>query len=264
MGRCATPGISQLKQSPPLAGTRSQCLHAATAAPTCAAISTAAPVLTPCHYMPLLFPLLLPYALKDVPLLPLPSQPPSPSPCTLLSPGKHISPHTPLRHILPVTLALSRSSFVHQYHQHHAMVLTPGLVTPLDLCHLYLYLYLFLYPGKDISLLYAQLRLFFSEVSCSKPRSSRNSSIEAFVVCRGFRAPPGFDPSQLRALLAGAPGPLQQQVGGSSVLTQHALTWESCVHAVAQLSKGSTRQHQPPTTAWLSRSYPAAWAPAGW
>ena len=33
-------------------------------------------------------------------------------------------------------------------------------------------------------MLYSQLRLFFPEVFCAKPRSSRNSSIEAFVVCR--------------------------------------------------------------------------------
>jgi len=31
--------------------------------------------------------------------------------------------------------------------------------------------------GKDVSLLYAQLRLFFDKVTCAKPRSSRNSSI---------------------------------------------------------------------------------------
>lgn len=58
--------------------------------------------------------------------------------------------------------------------------------------------------GKDIDLLYSQLRIFFSEVFCAKPRSSRNSSIEAFVVCRGYAIPPGFEPGALRVLLAGA------------------------------------------------------------
>jgi hypothetical protein len=58
--------------------------------------------------------------------------------------------------------------------------------------------------GKDIDLMYSQLRVFFSEVFCAKPRSSRNSSIEAFVVCRGYATPPGFQPSALRSLLAGA------------------------------------------------------------
>ena len=32
--------------------------------------------------------------------------------------------------------------------------------------------------GKDVSLLYSQLRIFFPVVTISKPRSSRNSSIE--------------------------------------------------------------------------------------
>jgi tRNA (cytidine32/guanosine34-2'-O)-methyltransferase len=35
-----------------------------------------------------------------------------------------------------------------------------------------------IFRGKDITLLYSQLGLFFAEVTCSKPKSSRNSSIE--------------------------------------------------------------------------------------
>jgi hypothetical protein len=41
------------------------------------------------------------------------------------------------------------------------------------------------------------------QVYVAKPRSSRNSSIESFVVCRHFLPPPGIAPSHLRALLAG-------------------------------------------------------------
>lgn len=58
--------------------------------------------------------------------------------------------------------------------------------------------------GKDISLLYSQLKVFFPEVYCAKPKSSRNSSIEAFVVCRGYAPPPAFRPAFLTALLSGA------------------------------------------------------------
>jgi tRNA (cytidine32/guanosine34-2'-O)-methyltransferase len=69
-----------------------------------------------------------------------------------------------------------------------------------------------IFRGKDISLLYSQLRLFFADVCCSKPKSSRNSSIEAFVVCTGFALPPGYEPSMLSPLLdhqygEAAPGP---------------------------------------------------------
>ena len=44
-----------------------------------------------------------------------------------------------------------------------------------------------IFRGKDVDLIYAQMRCFFSEVHCAKPRSSRASSLEAFIVCRGFR-----------------------------------------------------------------------------
>jgi hypothetical protein len=65
--------------------------------------------------------------------------------------------------------------------------------------------------GSDIDQLYSQLRVFFPEVFCAKPRSSRNSSIEAFVVCKGYTPPPGFRPESLRVLLAGAAQQHQQQ-----------------------------------------------------
>ncbi|XP_033028674.1 putative tRNA (cytidine(32)/guanosine(34)-2'-O)-methyltransferase isoform X3 [Lacerta agilis] len=35
-----------------------------------------------------------------------------------------------------------------------------------------------IFRGKDITLLYSQLRIFFPDVTCAKPRSSRNSSID--------------------------------------------------------------------------------------
>jgi hypothetical protein len=42
-----------------------------------------------------------------------------------------------------------------------------------------------IFRGRDVSLLYSQLRVFFrGGVSVAKPKSSRNSSIEAFVVAQ--------------------------------------------------------------------------------
>ena len=58
-----------------------------------------------------------------------------------------------------------------------------------------------IFRGKDITLLFAQLRLFFDDVTVAKPRSSRNSSIEAFVVCEGYNPPPGYIPSMVNPLL---------------------------------------------------------------
>jgi len=54
-----------------------------------------------------------------------------------------------------------------------------------------------IFRGKDISLMYAQLKVFFKNVYCAKPKSSRNSSIESFVVCKGFSPPEGYKPQKL-------------------------------------------------------------------
>lgn len=71
-----------------------------------------------------------------------------------------------------------------------------------------------IFRGRDVGLLYSQLRLLFEKVSIAKPSSSRNSSIEAFVVCQEFKAGEflnlplegGFDPSQVGDWRAGAGG----------------------------------------------------------
>ncbi len=64
-----------------------------------------------------------------------------------------------------------------------------------------------IFRGKDVDLLYAQLRLVFEKVHVAKPRSSRASSIEAFVVCEGFSPPKGFKASLDNPLGAGTKVP---------------------------------------------------------
>ena len=51
------------------------------------------------------------------------------------------------------------------------------------------------FRGRDVDLIYAQLKYFFKSVHCAKPRSSRASSLEAFVVCEDFALPKGHDPA---------------------------------------------------------------------
>lgn len=58
-----------------------------------------------------------------------------------------------------------------------------------------------IFRGKDVSLLYSQLKCFFKEVTIAKPKSSRNSSIESFVVCLGYHPPEGYVPSMTSPLL---------------------------------------------------------------
>jgi tRNA (cytidine32/guanosine34-2'-O)-methyltransferase len=67
-----------------------------------------------------------------------------------------------------------------------------------------------IFRGKDVDLLYHQLSIMFEKVTVAKPRSSRASSIEAFVVCEGFRPPEGFKAS------------LDHPLGGENAITAHA------------------------------------------
>ncbi|MCJ1444535.1 MAG: hypothetical protein MMC23_005037 [Stictis urceolatum] len=64
-----------------------------------------------------------------------------------------------------------------------------------------------IFRGRDVDLIYAQLKCFFKTVTCAKPRSSRASSLEAFVVCEGFELPKGYkvdDPVNLGSRTARA------------------------------------------------------------
>ncbi|PTB64573.1 FtsJ-domain-containing protein [Trichoderma citrinoviride] len=52
-----------------------------------------------------------------------------------------------------------------------------------------------IFRGRNVDVLYAQLKIFFERVVVAKPRSSRASSVEAFIVCLNFRPPAGFHAS---------------------------------------------------------------------
>jgi tRNA (cytidine32/guanosine34-2'-O)-methyltransferase len=67
-----------------------------------------------------------------------------------------------------------------------------------------------IFRARDVDLIYAQLRCFFENVWCAKPRSSRASSIEAFVVCEGHFMPKGYKlegPIQLSSKVPRPPKP---------------------------------------------------------
>ncbi|CAH6723948.1 tRNA (cytidine(32)/guanosine(34)-2'-O)-methyltransferase [[Candida] jaroonii] len=51
-----------------------------------------------------------------------------------------------------------------------------------------------IFRGRDIDLLYNQLNHLFETVICAKPRSSRGSSLEAFVVCLNYQPPKDWNP----------------------------------------------------------------------
>ena len=60
-----------------------------------------------------------------------------------------------------------------------------------------------IFRGRDVDLLYAQMKVLFEQVTVAKPRSSRASSVEAFIVCVGFQPPKGFKASLENPLGAG-------------------------------------------------------------
>lgn len=66
-----------------------------------------------------------------------------------------------------------------------------------------------IFRGRDVDLIYAQLRLVFERVHVAKPRSSRASSIEAFVVCEGYTPIKDWTP-EIGSVLQ-TPGPAQSQ-----------------------------------------------------
>lgn len=70
-----------------------------------------------------------------------------------------------------------------------------------------------IFRAKDVSLLYAQLKIFFPYVYCTKPSSSRNSSIEAFVVCKNYSPPDGYEPHMLNPLLTHEPCNFEKLTG---------------------------------------------------
>ncbi|CAN6636992.1 tRNA (cytidine(32)/guanosine(34)-2'-O)-methyltransferase [Trichomonascus vanleenenianus] len=60
-----------------------------------------------------------------------------------------------------------------------------------------------IFRGRDIDLMYSQLGLLFEKVTCAKPRSSRGTSLEAFIVCQGYTPRPGWKPQLGKPLQVG-------------------------------------------------------------
>ncbi|KAJ3328265.1 putative tRNA (cytidine(32)/guanosine(34)-2'-O)-methyltransferase, partial [Kappamyces sp. JEL0680] len=75
-----------------------------------------------------------------------------------------------------------------------------------------------IFRGKDMSLLVAQMGHFFKQVLICKPRSSRDSSIESFIVCKDYCPPADYVPSMLNPLLDYSYGPEHEVTGINRVI----------------------------------------------
>ncbi|POR34260.1 Protein MON2 [Tolypocladium paradoxum] len=99
-----------------------------------------------------------------------------------------------------------------------------------------------IFRGRNVDVLYAQLKIFFEKVMVAKPRSSRASSVEAFIVCLNFRPPVGFRASLEQPLGVGKriddmvkEREMQLPVVAEAVMQNTATgTWD-CTAAVSML-----------------------------
>eukprot|EP01103_Thecamoeba_quadrilineata_P013689 TRINITY_DN3874_c0_g1_i1.p1 TRINITY_DN3874_c0_g1~~TRINITY_DN3874_c0_g1_i1.p1 ORF type:complete len:172 (-),score=26.84 TRINITY_DN3874_c0_g1_i1:132-647(-) len=57
-----------------------------------------------------------------------------------------------------------------------------------------------IFKGEDVSLLYSVLKIYFPKVTIVKPMSSRNSSLEAFILCQEFTLPLNYHPTMIDPL----------------------------------------------------------------
>ena len=78
-----------------------------------------------------------------------------------------------------------------------------------------------IFRGRNVDLLFTQLKLFFTRVVVAKPRSSRASSVEAFIVCLDFQPPAAFQASLEKPLGVGE-YPSQAQVEAAVAATLEA------------------------------------------
>ncbi|XP_008047190.1 putative tRNA (cytidine(32)/guanosine(34)-2'-O)-methyltransferase isoform X1 [Carlito syrichta] len=121
-----------------------------------------------------------------------------------------------------------------------------------------------IFRGRDVTLLYSQLRVFFSSVLCAKPRSSRNSSIEAFAVCQGYDPPEGFMPDLTKPLLDHSYDPDFNQLDGPTRIIVPFVTcgdlssYDSDRSYPLDLEDGSEYKYTPPTQPPISPPYQEA------
>eukprot|EP01132_Coremiostelium_polycephalum_P004097 gene4097-5125_t len=101
-----------------------------------------------------------------------------------------------------------------------------------------------MFKGDDMTLMYSQLKLFFEHVSFVKPKSSRDSSLENFVLCKNYRPHPEFqpkiiDPASLENYQQ------QQQQSNSECLLPHEGTAENEKLAIDLKENNQLRDKHP-------------------
>ncbi|KAI0391741.1 FtsJ-like methyltransferase-domain-containing protein [Xylariaceae sp. FL0594] len=125
-----------------------------------------------------------------------------------------------------------------------------------------------IFRGKNVDVLYAQLKIFFEQVHVAKPRSSRASSVEAFIVCLNFQPPKGFSASLEEPLGVGFRlNKMTEDNARSCPLTAPTImqnratgAWDSaphCVgvtddHGITEIEPEDLRQSTDKDTRWIA------------
>ncbi|XP_013395247.1 putative tRNA (cytidine(32)/guanosine(34)-2'-O)-methyltransferase [Lingula anatina] len=121
-----------------------------------------------------------------------------------------------------------------------------------------------IFRGKDVTLLYSQLKIFFPMVTVSKPRSSRDSSIEAFVVCQNYCPPEGYVPNMSNPLLDNHYDVDFNSLGGVNRVIVPFLAcgdlsaYDSDKTYPLELTPGKEYQYHPPTQSPIHPPYQTA------
>ncbi|KAI1395512.1 FtsJ-domain-containing protein [Hypoxylon fuscum] len=92
-----------------------------------------------------------------------------------------------------------------------------------------------IFRTKNVDVLYAQLKVFFEKVHVAKPRASRASSVEAFIVCLNFQPPEGFSASLEEPLGVGS--------RLSSMAEQNSENLSTGTHTILQNPETETRDN---------------------
>lgn len=120
-----------------------------------------------------------------------------------------------------------------------------------------------IFRGKDVTLLYSQLKIFFQTVTVAKPKSSRNSSIESFAVCQNYSPPKGYVPTMANPLLGQDYGDLNDLEGPNRIIVPFICCgdlsgFDSDRPYPLQLDAASPYVYHPPTQGPIDPPYKLA------
>lgn len=108
-----------------------------------------------------------------------------------------------------------------------------------------------IFRGKDVDLIYSQLKVMFARVTVAKPRSSRASSVEAFVVCQGFSPPEGFKASLDNPFGVGRKAQSAESSASNTVRSKRSPSRIIREDGVTELDLGSEEEDESGNTRWI-------------